>query len=489
MPLELTTDNVLELWELGNGARLTMCERLKYYKGKQAILCEAAERPDGAKRTKVITNWVRKIVDEHTAFALGNPAAYTLSDPDPTDEDQESLGEQERKKEALAAFEEVRRANVLNAIDCEHYRFSILQGCSVEVVSFDSATKSIETTRYSAADWVALYDSQQTLVGAIYRTVLPVGTIVGGKPLSEEKVSWWAYDDSNVIVYTETKVQRDDKNVSVLTEESRTPHHLGIVPVIFFRVQEDREPFITEAIISLQDAYNSSHSNLKDDVKYNVDAILALFGYEPAALFEKDGDGVAFIEKLRAHKVLPLRCTTECDAKFLEKGNAKDKVEYDINVCRDDIHMSGAIADVSRIVGATGTVSGIALRLKLKPQIGQALAFWKWFEEGLRRRISILNAIWRVQQRPMLTDYLVGANLDIPENQAEVWQNIPNLTQILSRVDVIRFLKNVADAEQASQRKEQEEKELLPEVQFPSDGPPDNTPVPDEGDDQGNKAA
>lgn len=473
MPIALTPQQIDLVWDQSASRRSVQQKRHEYYEGKQAILLEGDTRTDGSKRSKVVTNWIRKVVNDHTAFALTNAPGYTLSDPDPSQEDAESQAQLLVEKEALAQFETVRRDNNLDAIDQEHFKQAVKMGFSVEVHAFDSVTKKITITQYDPRCWAFLFDTNEKMLAAIHRAELAAGTYYNDRILEATLVVYTVYDDRNKTTFEESiSPDQSGKPVRSLNVIGAfEQHYYGRPPVVLFKVSKDAGTFVSDALISLQDAYNTSHSNLLDDVQYNVDAVLAIKGYEPGAMFEKDEDGVRFIDKLRQYRMLPLN--KEADAKFLEKGNPKDKIEYDISLTRDDIHMEGAIADVSRIVGATGSVSGIALKLKLKPMIGQAASFLKWFSAGLRDRVELLNIVWAKLNTPSLTEYLITFNIDVPVNETEIWQFLPNLDGLLSRVDRIRLIPSIKDPEQAAQRKKAEEEDLLDPARFPSDIAPD----------------
>lgn len=501
MPVNLTTKQIQLVWANANATHVRQQVRAAYYAGTQAILEASETRADGSKRTRGVTNWIRKAADDHASFALGNPPNYTISDPDPREDDPESIAKTEAQRQALAQFEIVRRASTIDALEIEHFRSAVLMGYSVEVHGYDPVARLPILTRYDPRSWAFVFDDTGRLRAAIHRTTIPAGTFRADGVIEADIVEWTVYDDATVRKFTETEQKSEGgggsgKSESALTELSSTPHFYGMVPVIVFRVLESYEPFVSDALITLQDAYNEAHSDLRDDVKNNVDAVLAITGYEPGALYEKDSAGLTYVDKLRADKLLTLR--EGASAQFLTKGNQQDKVEYDLNVTRDDIHLEASLADISRIVGATGTVSGIALKLKLKPMIAQASIFLKWFEEGQRRRVNLLNALWAKLGGQQLTDYLINHNEDIPINESESYQDIANVSSVLSRADTIKVaIPSIKDPEQAAQRKRTEEDQLIDSARFPGsesedaddDPPPDDDETTESSGDAGNRAA
>ena len=136
--------------------------------------------------------------------------------------------------------------------------------------------------------------------------------------------------------------------------------------------------------------------------------------------------------------------------KFLDRGNRPEKVEYDLKTTRADIHMMARVADIQTIVGTTGRASGIALKLKLQQQIEQTGIFTKFFEQGYRDRIDLINRIWALKDMPVLEDYNITFDLNIPVDETTIWQMLPSIAPYMTLETVLRHVPSIIDpAEEA----------------------------------------
>ena len=440
MPLSLTPMQVVEAYTLDDARRVEQTKRYNYRLGTQAILELDDERLDGSARHKVVTNWIKHIIDTHSGFIASTPIKYVPKDPD-----------DKQHREALSNLYDVTNSNSLNAIDLEHLENALLMGFSVEVHSIENG--EITITSYDPRNWGFIYDSDGTMVAAIYKTVFTRGTLHRGELLDADVTQYTVYDDSKTYVFDMDKGKTEPKVSFVY------PHYYGRPPVVVMRVNKPGDGyFISDALLSQQDVWNSVRSSNADDVTYNVDSLLCIKGYDPAAFFQADEDGVLFIDKLRQHRILPLN-HADADASFLVKGNTPEKISHDLNLTRSDLHMMSRLTDLALILGATGTASGIALKLKLQPQIEQAGVFTTYMEAGIRDRISLFNTMWEKMGKPTLVDYDVQFTLNIPVNEQEIWQSLPSIDHLLTIEDQIRMIPSVRNPEKAARSKRDELKE------------------------------
>ena len=450
MAIQLTPADILTIWNNSATDRTLQAERAEYYAGQQAICDETVERYDGQDRNLVVTNWVRYIVNKHVGFLTSKPIRYTAREG--------------QEPEALVNLDAISRYNYLNAIDVEHLRNAILAEFGVEVHGFDG--EQIEITGYPPHNWAFLEDADGNILAAVYCATLPIGTWWQDKILIAELDVYTCYTDTEIITLT---LVTQNASVPVQGIPTSTPgataaalqivgepvkHEYGCVPVIRMAVSADRTAFIDNAFITQQDVFNETRSRNADDVEYNVDALLKIIGYAPDAMTQVDTDGKTFLEKMREHRILPLKEGGE--AEFLTKGNEYTKAEFDLNLTRDAIHLMGSVADTEAIAGATGATSGIALKLKLQPQIAQAGVFTSYFEQGIRERIDLINIIWAAQGKPLLEDYDVSFSLQIPINEQEIWQGLPYLDPYLTKEDILKLIPSVEDPAAAAEAKQAE---------------------------------
>ena len=56
--MELTTEQILNVWQLGAAERAEAARLFEYFEGEQSILDDDSERYDGAERNLIVTNWI-----------------------------------------------------------------------------------------------------------------------------------------------------------------------------------------------------------------------------------------------------------------------------------------------------------------------------------------------------------------------------------------------------------------------------------------------
>lgn len=448
MPFQLEQDRVVELWDQGESERAILRRRRNYYNGDHDILNDTSTMADGRSKNKAVTNWIRYIVDKHVGFITAKPFEVTFSS--------------ETDDSVSIRYEALAKRNALDAVDMEIVKYAILYGWAVEVHSYGD--EGIEITPYLPLDWRIVYDDDGNVKAAIHKAVLPEGSVYGEELLPEDRVIYTVYDEVRTMVYQETHLETTDvntkekKTTTVLVELDNRPNPYGRIPVVVYMCSDDGRSFITDALITQQDGYNKARSSNSDDVEYNADSLLKITGMDPEAVYEKDDTGATYYQKMKTDKILVLP-GDKADANFLNRGNDFDKVEFDLSTYRRDLHMMGRVCDVESMVGTTGATSGIALKLKLTPQIDQADAFVKRIKMGLVDRMALINQVWEYKSQPRAIDFDVKVYTDIPVNETEIWEALPNIEAYLPRLELVKLIPSVENPEAVVEAKKQEEEE------------------------------
>lgn len=265
-----------------------------------------------------------------------------------------------------------------------------------------------------------------------------------GKPVRD---AW------NITVWSRTEEIKFSLKDETLTEESRTQHFFGRVPVIEYfnnaRLRGDFEP-----VISLIDAYNILQTDRVIDREKLVDAILAISG---AQLSPEDQAGI----KSNRTVGLPKDSKIEYVIKELNEANA-DVLRQ---VLASDIHKFSMTPDMTD-EEFIGNSSGVALKYKLLPFENKAQDKEQYFEDGLRRRLELYIAY--MTKRSLFTGKKISANdIDIsfhrslPQNDYETSQMITNLTGLVDRATLAGNLSFVHDAAMTVERAAEEESALV----------------------------
>jgi SPP1 family phage portal protein len=453
--MELTAARIMELWAaLSPGAAMTdlqgqravvtaqgmapigysgmdLWRRRTYFKGKQNIQeLAGVKRLDGRAKTNARTNWTAYICDMHSGFLTTNKVNYTLPDG---------------KADAAPVqnLSSVLAANLGAALDTGHVTNALLYGYSCEIHGFIGGEIRIRAT--DPLGWALVYDDAGELALAIYRATLPKGTLFRGTVLTAERQIYYAYDAQQVIVVDPT-----DTSAAGVT---RTQHYYGAVPVAVFRLSEAGETFFSDAFLDACDLYDVIRCSLADDIKYNVDALLALKKIsieQMLAKDPKDPNGPTVFQRLKEMGIFPM--PEGADAGFITRTIDIEKFKYDLRVSRAAIHLMGRAPDLTDTVNANGastSISGIALKLMFQLMNQKSAEFAAHFEGGLRARVRLINAVWQKIGKPALTDFLVRVQRNIPQNDIEWTQYIANLKDVVAVRDQLRILPFIDDPEQA----------------------------------------
>jgi len=445
----LSFAEIKDIWDNDADIRNGYIKRANYYSGQQAILDVADDRIDGRARSKVVTNFIEYGISKHVGFILYEPPELT---PAPYIRGTEKQVEVET---ALKNYDELSNALNLDRQRREHLENAILYGMSISLHSW-SEDNGISTTVYTPINWGFMYDIDGQIVVAIYRWEIPEGTWDGEKVSKTGATFYTAYDSRYIYTYkVESGSGKENVSTDARVTSSRTEHMYGRVPIAVYPVLSSYASFITPAIMGQQDIYNEVRSYNADDVKYNVDAVLAIIGMPSVdALLEENEAGETFAKMIKDLKLLPL--LPGGHAEFLTKGNDEKKVAFDLELTRGALHRMLKICDIDAILGATGQASGIALKLKLQPQIEQTGTFKENFSVGIREEIDLFNAIWMLNGEPLLTDFDITFFPNIPVNEIELYGAMPSLEKTLSLEDRIRLIPKVRDSAEAAKAKRKE---------------------------------
>ena len=426
MELEtLTVEQLNAIWDLHEGDREDQTKRFDYYDGDQAIVGVQEYYSDGTPKAQVVTNWIKYIVNRY----VGSISDLQISNTIVLGEEPEDLPD---RILAVDAYSTLVKDQNLTGKDNRLEKDCQLAGYGVEVHSFDEAD-GIQITIYDPREWVLVRDTDDKLVLAIRRVTLKANTIHGGVYLDKPLEIMTVYYPDVIIVYSRT--EKD----SVWTEvDEPISHSYGEIPVVQWSMNDTRTTIITDAIITQQDEFNTIDSANGEEVKKDVDSILHLTNV--GADWAKENEST-----IRKQRIV---VTPEnSDAKFLTHVSDVARINNRLGRTRSHIHMMGEVPDVANMVGATGSTSGIALKLMFTPMEESVQGMIPYLEQSVRKRIDLINAIFRKQNKPEIVDYKVTIQFLIPVNRIEEWQHIGSLDNIVSQRTQLELLTDIDDPE------------------------------------------
>lgn len=429
---------LLKIWEAGASIRGKMALTKSYFEGKQRVQALEGLRLDGRSRSKVLTNWVKYVSKMHTGFLTSYPATYTHRDGSDSD--------------ALTNFRDFYDVENLPAADSEHLQNALLYGFSAEVLSFEEKRIRVQTTW--PWDWVFVTDELLRIQQAIHRQFVPAWSYFNGELQEKDMAVFRVYTDEEILTFTTTTGAQastgnamvegssiDEAGGAIELIDSK-PHFFGRSPVVVYRVTEDGQPFLGEDFLKQCDTYDTTRSSMVDDIKYNVDSLLMTKGMKYDRLLDKDEEGVTVLARLREAGMFPL--PEGADASYLANSVDVDKFKADLKETRYSLHMMGCVPDLeSAIGGESGTItniSGIALKLLFHLMDQASSEMEKHFKQGLRDRVDVWNALQAKLLGRQLENYTVTMKRNLPFNESEVVQYLPNLKGVVAVEDQLKML-------------------------------------------------
>jgi SPP1 family phage portal protein len=399
-----------------------------YYYGSSIPVELTKPRLDGKPRTKSGYPWIQTIVDTHCGFALSKQVQYYNENP-------------ESKEFLKSVFE----YNNVKAIDYEHFKNCILFGRSYEAVSFNGSEYKI--TFANPWHWVIIRDEFDNIVYAIYKQEMMKDTVYNGKLLEKSLMVHILYTPQEIVTVEGGQII------------SSAPHSYGKVPVVEYRISRDGLPFISDHLIKLSDNYNISRSTLGDDVKWNTDSLLAVENAQDLEIFtqqiENEDSGTTVFDLLKSIGIFPL--PPGAKAEYLSRETDHEKFSLDMNSYIEEIYNASYLPHIMKLV--SGEVSSSALKLLFWPLQMITWSHFMYFENGLRRRIDLINSISALVGNPTFDSYSVTPRFSIPSSNTEIYQYIG--PENLPRRELYRSLENFfddPDAAYAQFKQEQKEK-------------------------------
>ena len=409
-PIDFTIQNALDLWNHQAPKRERMALRFAYYLGENKITAKKTTRRDNEPHNNAPASWVRYAVDIHTGFLTTTPWRFVAQ------------GDNTEADSALEQIAALYDGQNLGAVDAELYEYAILAGYGVEVHSYDSEAKQIQVKAYRPTEWAFVEDEFEELQAAVHRVELPAFRVFEDILLEVPHLLWTVYDAASIRRYiqecgapamgTPIGTAAPPK---LITDEA---HEYKRVPVVRFKADQDGQPLITDAVLSQVDLWDKLINANADDIEQDVNAILALSGYDINAMSQQDVEGRTPQEKLKQDRILVL--DVDGKAEMLTRNTTIDKFEFATQLSRSEIHRATSTPDMEMITGSTGDTSGISLKLRLRPMQQFATKASHYIKESLSKRVELFNVIFGARDSLELSEYNVLIEPSIPVNELEI---------------------------------------------------------------------
>lgn len=367
----------------------------------------------------VVNNFAGYIMNLNSAYLVGNPVQYQVTDGMDIDA-------------ILDAYKEQSISDVDSEIaeDCSIY------GRAYELVYANEEAKPI-SVKLNVRSTIVVRDD--TFAHKIMYAITATPAI---NDQGERIEGQW-----NIVVFDKSKIRSFKLNGDVLIQNGdEIDHFFGDVPVIEYannrRFRGDFEP-----VVSLIDAYNILQSDRVIDREKLVDAILAFYGVN---MTEEDR------ERIKKGRTITL--PSDAKGEYI----VKNINEADADVLRatiaKDIHKFSMTPDMTD-EQFSGNSSGVAISYKLLPFEENCKVKERYFERGLMERFKLYNNFLSTQSK---MKYVPTSDVDaiftrsLPKNDLEISQMINNLIGTIDKPLLASQLSFVKDGEEAVRLAEEE---------------------------------
>lgn len=377
-----------------------------YYAGRHAIESRKKETK-GAANYKVVANHAKYITEMSTAYFLGAPVTYSVSE----DYDIEAL------KDCYAE-------QSMPSIDSSLVKQASICGRVVEMVYCNEVSVPRSCVIPASQGFVVYDDTveHKKLFGVHY--------------YQKQKLDGTLGDCVAVVVDAANRYHWRGRSFDFMESTEIEPHYFGMVPFVEY-LNNDECQGDFEQEISLIDTYNTLMSDRVNDKVQFVDAFLLLLG------IDIDSEQA---RKLKEEKVL--LGDPDGRGEYLSKVLNEADTEVLRNAIKEDIHKMSMVPDLTDESFA-GNLSGVAIKYKLLGFEQHIRNKERCFEKGLRERAEIYMALlaFKSAMREVPVHRIdVEFHRNLPSNELEISQMITNLSGIVSEETLLSRIPFVTDA-------------------------------------------
>lgn len=401
------------LMEFQTGDLNVLSKRYKYYTGQHAIMNRTAS-DEGKPCNRIVTNFVKSIVDTYEGYAVGIPVAY--------DSDSAHIDE----------LHDVFDYNDITEADAALFRDALIFGRAVEICYVDEDSKP----RFCNLD-------PRSCIPVIDNTL--TGDLLYGIRFWQEDLVEGDLSEYWVEVYDSTfkTLYRSNSGFSSVTEVSREPHMFTQVPMTFFDLNREAEG-VAVPIFSLQDAYNSLISDSIDDWDSFCDAYMVIKG------MNAEEDDIADMKK---HRVLLM--DSDASAEYLVKNTQTTEIEHLLTTVESKIREMSACPNFA--AETFGTSSGIAIRYRLMQMENKTSGMLNAFRKALQRRIELLSDIVALLDgESFWRDIQITFTRNLPIDLTSMAAELNSLRGLVSDRTLLQQLPFIDDVEEEMARIDEE---------------------------------
>ena len=424
---EIKINDVIAYIKQFNNNALSRLTRLNdYYEGRHAILNRT--KADGLSNNRITVNFASYIADLTSAYLIGSPVKYSAPEGVEIDAILKAL----KKADSATQDSDL-------ALDAAVF------GTCYELMYMSSDPKpEPRLARLSPLNTFVVYDDtvEQNPVFAVY--YYPIRDANGN--ITKYKGSY--YTDEISCAFTLTS------SFTLLSAENPERHYFGAVPINEI-YNDGRRSGDFEQVTSLIDAYNTLQSDRVNDKEQFVDAILLISG---AILGDTNDEKSDTYQAIKEHRVMELN--DGATAQYLTRQFDEGSVEVLQRRIEQSIHKISKTPDMSDENFASN-VSGVAMRYKLLPLEERTTIKERYFAEGLRYRLRLLQNAAEITggAKVDISEIEIKFSRSLPVNELEIAQTAQALSGIVPRETILGMIPAVTDVTAAIEKLDAEKKE------------------------------
>lgn len=415
--------NIKNLTDITENKILNRYEILKnFYLGKHLNLYRDRKKK-GVPDNLIITNFCKYLVDLFNGFYCGNGILIEYN------------GENEEENKAIN--EDI--DNIIEETELIHklkklFKYCSIYGKSYVLFFYDEDIDKFNFEIIEPIKMNVFYDNslKHKIKSAVYVNEYEDEN-------NEIKKEYYYYNSDYIFIYNE-EYQLIDRKINIFKE----------IPVLELK-ENDEGKAIFEDILSLQDAYNKTFQEYRNDLEQFADQIIKLLGFKNI-----DAKTVSQMsETFNDNRIIFSPESENVVADYLQKSDNSASRREMLNLLADNIFYMSLCANVSE--KNFGQSTGIAMKYKLLAMFFLA----NNRDEKVKRLIKKIIKILLDEKKIETKNISINIKRDIPNDIVEESQIATQLSNICSKKTILKNISIVDDVDKEIEQKEAEDNKSI----------------------------
>lgn len=379
---------------------------------------------------EIYTNLAKYTTDMMTGFAVGNPISYSA----PNDEDISKL------LETLAKMKVAK-----HDIELEKDLSSMGQALELHYLAIDWRT-GVTYPKVAAIDPRGMF---LVVDDTVERT--PLFAVRPREKQDLQRNKYWeitVYTSAHTITY---KSKNKKLEAGQLMESPKVKeHYYNDVPVVEFRNNEEKQGDY-EQNLSQIDGYNVLQTDRIRDKKNFVKAVMILYGFKLPDERPPEINGSMVINAPSKQD--------GAEGEYITKTFDESQIQVLADSILDDFHKTTYVPNLND-ENFAGTQSGVAMKFKLLGLLLVLSVKTGYFEDGVVRRLKLIENILNVQGQNVSTENVsIKFKVNLPFDRKDVIEQIRDSQEFIPLLISLGWLDDIDNPQEVLEmlRDQQEE--------------------------------